>query len=92
MIRFGRDVLLYPALYLETEERGSIDIGAGVVISRGVHIVSRSEIQIGAGTMIGEYASIRDANHMRLPGLTIRDSGHVARPITIGRGCGLVAA
>ena len=49
MIRFGRDVLLYPGLYLETEESGSIEIGDGVVISRGVHIVSRDGIRIGAG-------------------------------------------
>ena len=84
MIRFGKDVLLYPALYLETEESGSIKIGDGVVISRGVHIVARCKITIGEGTMIGEYTSIRDANHVRVPGLTIRDSGHSARPITIG--------
>jgi acetyltransferase-like isoleucine patch superfamily enzyme len=83
-IHFGQDVLLYPALYLETEETGSIEIGDGVVISRGVHIVSRDLISIGDGTMIGEYTSIRDANHARLPGLTMRDSGYIARPITIG--------
>jgi acetyltransferase-like isoleucine patch superfamily enzyme len=83
-IRFGQDVLLYPALYLETEETGSIEIGDGVVISRGVHIVARDSISIGDGTMIGEYTSIRDANHARLPGLTIRNSGYIARPITIG--------
>jgi acetyltransferase-like isoleucine patch superfamily enzyme len=83
-IRFGRDALLYPALYLETEESGSIEIGDGAVLSRGVHIAARAGIRIGAGTMIGEYSSIRDANHVRVPGLAIRDSGYVALPIAIG--------
>ncbi len=83
-IQVGRDTLLYPALYLETEEEGSIQIGNGAVLSRGVHIVSRARIIIGDGTMIGEYTSIRDANHLRLPGTPIRDAGHIARPITIG--------
>jgi acetyltransferase-like isoleucine patch superfamily enzyme len=83
-IRIGRNVLIYPGLYLETEESGAIDLGDRVVLSRGVHIVSRAGITIGAGTMIGEYTSIRDANHAHLPGLAIRESGHVARPIWIG--------
>lgn len=83
-IRFGRDALLYPALYLETEGSGSIDIGDSVVLSRGVHLVARAGIKIGAGTMIGEYSSIRDANHARVPGTPIRESGYIALPITIG--------
>lgn len=84
-IQVGINVLIYPALYLETEETGSIEIGDGVVISRGVHIVSRSRVVIGDGAMIGEYSSIRDANHLRVPGLTVRESGHVSSPIYIGR-------
>lgn len=84
MVRIGRNVLLYPGLYLETKESGSIEIGDGVVLSRGVHIVSRVGVRIGHGTMIGEYTSVRDANHSRDAGLPIRESGHVARPITIG--------
>jgi acetyltransferase-like isoleucine patch superfamily enzyme len=83
-ILIGRGSLLYPSLYLETEEGGHIEIGDEVVISRGVHIVSRDSIIIGKGTMIGEYSSIRDANHVRVPGLPIRDSGHSASPIHIG--------
>jgi acetyltransferase-like isoleucine patch superfamily enzyme len=84
-IRLGLNALLFPSIYLETEEYGSIDIGDGVVISSGVHIVSRAGVAIGSGTMIGEYASIRDANHARDAELPIRYSGYDARPIVIGK-------
>jgi acetyltransferase-like isoleucine patch superfamily enzyme len=83
-IRFGRDALLYPGLYLETEESASIQIGDGVVLSRGIHLVAHAGIRIGDGTMIGEYSSIRDANHDRLPNMKIRESGYIALPIVIG--------
>lgn len=84
-IHFGRNLFLYRDLYLETQEAGSIDIGDDVVLSRGVHLVAYGGIEIGSGSMIGEYASLRDANHRFGPGLALRDSGHHARPIRIGR-------
>jgi acetyltransferase-like isoleucine patch superfamily enzyme len=84
-IRFGRNLYLYRDLYLETREAGSIVIGDDVVLSRGVHIVAYGGIEIGRGSMIGEYASLRDANHRFGPGLAPRDSGHDVRPIRIGR-------
>src|ERR1700751_1037452 len=83
-IRFGENVLLYAGLHLESQHDARIDIGDDVVISRGVHIVAMAGGTSGAGSMIGEYPSIRDANHQRSEGSTIRQSGHPSRPIVIG--------
>ena len=84
-VRCGEDLLMYPDVHLETQDTAEIELGDGVVISRGVHLVAMSGIRIGAGTMIGEYASVRDSNHLRKPGLAMRDAGHRASAITIGR-------
>jgi acetyltransferase-like isoleucine patch superfamily enzyme len=83
-IQFGSDTLLYPDLHLETQDSATIQLGDSIVISRGVHLVAMSGITIGSGSMIGEYTSIRDANHRRQEGIAIRDAGYVARPIVIG--------
>jgi acetyltransferase-like isoleucine patch superfamily enzyme len=84
-IEFGKDILLYPSLHLETQGNARMIIGDGVVISRGVHIIAMAGVTIGAGSMIGEYTSIRDANHARAEGVAIRDAGHTASAISIGR-------
>src|SRR5580693_1970178 len=78
-VHFGNDILLYPDLHLETQGSASITIGDGVVISRGVNLVAMAGIFIGAGSMIGENTSIRDANHIRVVGQPIRDAGHEAQ-------------
>lgn len=84
-IQLGRNLYLYRELYLETHGKGSIAIGDNVVISRGTHIVSFASVTIGPDSMIGEYVSIRDANH-RFDGVTpVRNSGHDGKPIVIGR-------
>jgi len=84
-IELGRDLLLYPDTYLETQQHGCLRIGDGVVLSRGVHLVAYDSVDIGAGTIIGEYASIRDANHRLEAGVSPRHTGHAAKPIRIGR-------
>lgn len=84
-IRMGRDLYLYRDLYLETREQGRIDIGDGVVLSRGVHLAAHAGIEIGEGSMLGEYVSVRDANHRHGPGIAPRHSGHHALPVRIGR-------
>jgi acetyltransferase-like isoleucine patch superfamily enzyme len=83
-IRFGENILLYSDLHLETQLGGSIEIGDNVVLSSGVHIVSMAKITIGPGTMIGEFSSVRDANHARQPDCIMREAGYTATPITIG--------
>lgn len=83
-ITFGEKCFLFPDLYLETQNEARILIGDHVVMSRGVHLVAMAGITIGNGSMIGEYASVRDANHLRSADKPIRDSGFGARPITIG--------
>ena len=82
-IHFGRGALIYPGVYLETQGAGSITLGDGVVLSRGVHIVAFDRVHLGQGCMVGEYASIRDANH-KLDSTSIRDSGHLSSPVDIG--------
>jgi acetyltransferase-like isoleucine patch superfamily enzyme len=83
-IEVGRRLFVYPGQYWETQAGGSLHIGDGVVLSRGVHLVAFAGIHIGAGSMIGEYASVRDANH-RVGEAPLRDSGHDAAPVHIGR-------
>ena len=84
-INLGRNLYLYRDLYLETQQTGSISVGDDVVISRGTHIVSFAAITIGEKSMIGEYVSLRDANHNFGGGVTLRNSGYSSRPIVIGR-------
>jgi len=83
-IRCGEGLLIYPHQYMETRGDGEIILGDGVVLSSGVHLVAYAGISIGKGSMIGEYTSIRDANHTREEGRTLRDSSHSAKPIVIG--------
>jgi acetyltransferase-like isoleucine patch superfamily enzyme len=83
-IRCGEGLLIYPHQYMETQGDGEIVLGDGVVLSSGVHLVAYAGIYIGKGSMIGEYTSIRDANHTREQGRSLRDSDHMAKPIVIG--------
>lgn len=95
-VQIGRHALIYPGVVLETQGAGRIEIGDHVVISRGVHIVAFEHITIGDHCMLGEYTSVRDANHRRST-RPMRDSGHDSAPIHletnvwVGRGACVLA-
>lgn len=78
--RFGRRV------YLETSDGGVIRLGSHVRINAGTFVVAYSEVSIGPDTLIGEYVSIRDADHGVEPDRPIREQPHASRPIRIGQG------
>ena len=84
-ILLGEHILLYPNFYFESIEGASMSLGRGCVLSRGVHITARTQVSIGEGTMIGEYTSIRDSNHQRTEGVSLRDAPYQSAPIYIGR-------
>ena len=88
-ITLGTNLYLYRDLYLETQESGSIKIGNDVVLSRGVHLVAFAGIVLEDGVMIGEYSSIRDANHRVIAGSSVRHSGHLGKPVILAAMRGL---
>jgi len=76
--RLGRDV------FLETSEKGAITVGKHVRINAGCFLVSYAGITIGDDCLVGEYTSIRDANHGIDGDKLIREQAHEAAPIVIG--------
>jgi acetyltransferase-like isoleucine patch superfamily enzyme len=82
-IRIGRNARIYPGVLLETQGAGRIVIGDNVVLSRGVHIVAFDAVTLGDHCMLGEYASLRDADHKKSQ-VSMRDSGHDCAAIALG--------
>jgi acetyltransferase-like isoleucine patch superfamily enzyme len=83
-VTLGQRALIYPGVYLETQGQGRIEIGDDVVLSRGVHLVAFDHIVLGDGVMVGEYSSMRDADHRRSE-TAMRYSGHVSAAIHVER-------
>jgi len=81
--RFGKDVIL------ETQGDGAIKLGNNVRINQGTVIVAHSRVSIANDCLIGEYCSIRDANHEINSGELIRMQGHSSSAIQIENDCWL---
>lgn len=76
--RIGREA------YLDTPEGGNIRVGPHTRINSGTVIVAYHEMSIGSDCLIGEFVTIRDANHGTGPGEPMRLQAHDGAPITIG--------
>jgi acetyltransferase-like isoleucine patch superfamily enzyme len=97
-IRFGKNVYLGKGTVIDCPKTGKVIIGHNVTLTHGVVISSVRHVKIGDDTLIGEYVSIRDAEHgMDLGAGPIRNQ--MMRPkgcdigddVWIGRGCAILA-
>jgi acetyltransferase-like isoleucine patch superfamily enzyme len=62
-IRLGKRCRLGTDVELRTQDAGRIQIGADTRLNRGCTLTSYAQIRIDDFTIIGEFVSIRDANH-----------------------------
>jgi acetyltransferase-like isoleucine patch superfamily enzyme len=72
-------------VFLETPGEGRIVVGDRVRINAGAFLVASARVSIGDDCLIGEYVSIRDANHGTRAGRPMREQPETAREIVIER-------
>lgn len=84
-IEIGMHSRIGQSVEFGTEESGHIILGNSVRINRGSTLVAYEQICIGDNTLIGEFVSIRDANHGISPDTLIREQAHTKKAINIGR-------
>ena len=86
-VRIGDGSIVGDAAFFQAGPGAAIEIGPGVTLNSGTHVVAAEGIRIGAGTAIGEYVSIRDAEHRFAPRTGVRGRGFDAKPVEIGPRC-----
>jgi len=84
-IKLGKRCRLGMDVELRTVEAGQIQIGEDTRLNRGCTLTSYAHIRIDDFTIIGEFVSIRDANHGLKRGEPMRYQPHTCEPILIGR-------
>ena len=84
-IKLGKRCRLGMDVELRTVEAGHIQIGEDTRLNRGCTLTSYAQIRIDDFTIIGEFVSIRDANHGLKRGEPMRFQPHTCEPILVGR-------
>lgn len=96
-ISIGSNVYIGFGTVIDCPESGSVTIGNDVTLTHGVFISSVKNVSIGDDTLIGEYVSIRDADHQTSASALIRMQPMVAggcevgSDVWIGRGCAILS-
>lgn len=97
-LSFGRDVYFGCNMTIDCLVDAQLSIGSNTTFTQGVFISVVDAVSVGDNTLIGEYCSLRDANHviadLQIP---IVDQPMEPRPIAIaanvwlGRGVAVLA-
>lgn len=97
-LNFGRNLYIGCGSVIDCPEGGKFIIGDDVTLTHGAFISVAESVSIGSDTLMGEYSSIRDANHgVALTDIPIRSQPMQPKAISIGanvwigRGCAILA-
>ncbi len=91
-IRIGRNCDIGPCSYFDVPKTGILNIGNNVKLTAGVVVSAINEVTIGDNSLIAEWVSIRDAQHLFKLGESINSQGlskgniWIGRDVWIGRG------
>lgn len=85
-IFIGRGCMIGHEIFFSASRGACIRLGDGCMLNTGCHVVATKGIEIGEGTLIAEYCSIRDQNH-RFDDLErpLRQQGFSGEPVVIGK-------
>ena len=84
LMEIGEDCCFENSVALSTFGKGQLRIGHHCFIGRGSTLSAHESLEIGEGTAIAEYVSIRDHNHVS-GGKAVQHSSMAVAPIRIGR-------
>lgn len=97
-IKIGKNVYVGLCSVFDCPSSGQLIIGDNVTFTHGVFISAIENVTIGDDALIGEYVSIRDANHQaEISSVPIRNQPMLAKRcvigsnVWVGRGCAILS-
>lgn len=83
-IDFGANIRIGEYVTIDAPEGSLLILGNHVKFTMGCVIASSQKVFIGDDTLVGEYSSIRDADHRIEISQLIREQSHFAEDVYIG--------